>query len=87
MADLQHSAFYNCAKFYLGIHKTIPQDFEVTDAVLDEFNQFLASAKIPFSDQGHVSRSEKGMRSFRQELFKLVVGIRVEVLGMVCELP
>jgi carboxyl-terminal processing protease len=47
---LQHAAFYNFAKHYLGVHKTIPKDFEVNDAVLDEFKQFLANEKIPFSD-------------------------------------
>ena len=47
---LQHNAFFDFGKFYLGIHKTIPQDFEVTNAVLDEFKQFLAKEKITFSD-------------------------------------
>ena len=47
---LQHNVFYNFAKHYLGVHKTISKDFEVTDAVLDEFKQFLAAEKIPFSD-------------------------------------
>ncbi len=47
---VQHSAFFNFAKYYLGIHKTIPKDFQVNDAVLDEFKQFLAKEKIPFSD-------------------------------------
>jgi len=47
---VQHSAFFNFSKAYLGVHKTIPQDFQVTDAVLDEFKQFLAKEKIPFSD-------------------------------------
>jgi carboxyl-terminal processing protease len=47
---VQHSAFYNFGKYYLGIHKTIPMDFEVNAAVLDEFKQFLAKEKIPFSD-------------------------------------
>ena len=47
---VQHSAFFNFAKAYLGVHKTIPKDFEVTDAVLDEFKQFLVKEKITFSD-------------------------------------
>ena len=48
---LQHSAFFNFSKYYLGIHKTIPRDFEVNDAVLGEFKQFLAKEKIAFTDQ------------------------------------
>ncbi|HTS68461.1 MAG TPA: S41 family peptidase [Terriglobia bacterium] len=47
---LQHSAFFNFAKYYLGIHKSIPKDFEVTDNVLDEFKQFLGKEKISLSD-------------------------------------
>jgi carboxyl-terminal processing protease len=49
-ALLQHNAFYSFGKFYLGVHKTIPKDFEVNDGVLDEFKQFLAKEKIPLSD-------------------------------------
>jgi carboxyl-terminal processing protease len=48
---LQRSAFFNFGKYYLGIHKTIPKDFQVTDDVLDEFKQFLGKEKIAFSDQ------------------------------------
>jgi hypothetical protein len=48
---LQRSAFFNFGKYYLGVHKTIPQDFQVTDAVLDEFKQFLSREKIALSDQ------------------------------------
>ena len=48
---LQHGAFFNFGKYYLGVHKTIPKDFQVTDAVLDEFKQFLGKEKINFSDQ------------------------------------
>ncbi len=47
---IHHSAFFNFGKYYLGIHKTIPKDFEVNDAVLDEFKQFLAKENIHFSD-------------------------------------
>jgi carboxyl-terminal processing protease len=47
----QHNAFFEFAKYYLGIHKTIPSDFQVTDAVLQEFSQFLAEQKIQISDQ------------------------------------
>ena len=48
---MQHGAFFNFGKAYLGTHKTIPKDFEVTDAVLDEFKQFLVKEKINFSDK------------------------------------
>lgn len=48
---VQRSAFFNFSKYYLGIHKTIPREFEVNDAVLNEFKQFLATEKITLSDQ------------------------------------
>jgi len=48
---LQHNALFEFGKYYLGIHKTIPHDFQATDAVLQEFRQFLAEQKIPLSDQ------------------------------------
>jgi len=43
-------AFFNFGKYYLGIHKTIPREFEVTDAVIEEFKQFLAREKIHLSE-------------------------------------
>jgi carboxyl-terminal processing protease len=47
----QHSTFFNFSKYYLGIHKTIPSDFEVNDAVLNEFKAFLAKDKVAIADQ------------------------------------
>ncbi len=48
---LQHGAFFNFGKHYLGIHKTIPKDFQVDDPVISEFKQFLDKEKINVSDQ------------------------------------
>ncbi len=47
----QRFAFLNFGKYYLGIHKTIPRDFEVNDQVLDEFKRFLEKESIHISDQ------------------------------------
>jgi carboxyl-terminal processing protease len=47
----EHNAFFEFDQYYLGVHKTIPKDFQVTDAVLQEFRQFLADQKIPLSDE------------------------------------
>jgi carboxyl-terminal processing protease len=44
-------AFSNFSKYYLGIHKTIPEDFQVTDAVMQEFRQFLTKEGFEVSDQ------------------------------------
>jgi carboxyl-terminal processing protease len=48
---LTHNVFFGFAKYYLGIHKTIPNDFQVTDAVLQEFRHYLADQKVPLSEQ------------------------------------
>ena len=71
---LQHSAFFNFAKFYLGVHKTIPQDFEVTDAVLDEFKQFLAKEKIPFSDRDMTANLDFVKNRIRVQLVGSIFG-------------
>ncbi len=48
---LQHGSFFNFSKYYLGIHKTIPRDFQTTDDVLEEFKTFLSKEKIQLTDQ------------------------------------
>jgi len=54
----QHNAFFEFGEYYLGVHKTIPKDFQATDAVLQEFRQFLAQQKIPLPDQELKDNSE-----------------------------
>ncbi len=48
---LQHGAFFNFGKYYLGVHKTIPRDFQVTSETIEEFKAFLAREKIQLSEQ------------------------------------
>jgi len=55
---VQRSAFFNFAKYYLGVHKTIPKDFTVDDAVLNEFKQYLAKENIPFTEQNMQDNTE-----------------------------
>jgi carboxyl-terminal processing protease len=71
---LQHGAFFNFGKYYLGVHKTIPKDFEVTDAVLDEFKQFLAKEKIPFSDLNMTANLDFIKSHIKIELVRFVYG-------------
>ena len=70
----QRSAFFNFGKYYLGIHKTIPQDFEVNDAVLDEFKQYLAKEKIPFSDVDMTANLDFVKNNLRIQLVELIFG-------------
>jgi carboxyl-terminal processing protease len=46
----EHSVFFNFGKFYLGVHKTIPNDFYVNDQVLEEFKNFLSRENLQISD-------------------------------------
>ena len=39
-------ALYDFAQHYLGVHKTIPRDFQVTPEVIDEFNEYLTNEDI-----------------------------------------
>ncbi len=47
----QRNAFFDFGKYYLGIHKTIPRDFESANEVIEEFKRFLEMEKIRISDQ------------------------------------
>lgn len=48
---LAHSAFFNFGKYYLAIYQTVPQNFQVTDGVMDDFKRFLAKEHIALSEQ------------------------------------
>lgn len=69
-----HGAFFNFAKYYLGVHKTIPQDFEVSDAVLSEFKQFLMKEKISFSDQDMTANLDFVKSHIRVQLVGSIFG-------------
>jgi carboxyl-terminal processing protease len=66
--------FFEFGKYYLGIHKTIPRDFQVTDAVLEEFRQFLAEQKIPISDQELKDNSDFIRTRIRSQLVEIIFG-------------
>jgi carboxyl-terminal processing protease len=42
-------AFFNFAKHYLG-NRHVDKNFEITDAVMQDFRKFLDSQKIPFTE-------------------------------------
>jgi len=73
-ALLQHGAFSEFGLYYLGIHKTIPRDFQVTDAVLQEFRQFLAEQKVPISDQDLKDNSDFIRTRIRLQLVDSIFG-------------
>ena len=71
---MQHNAFFEFGKYYLGIHKTIPRDFQATDAVLQEFRQFLAEQKIQISDQDLKDSSDFIRTRIRLQLVDFIFG-------------
>ncbi|HVA01349.1 MAG TPA: S41 family peptidase [Terriglobia bacterium] len=48
---IRNAAFFKFAQSYLAVHQTIPEDFQVSDSVLAEFQKFLADQKIPLSSE------------------------------------
>jgi len=72
---MQHNAFFDFAKYYLGIHKTIPRDFEVTDNVLDDFKQFLVKQKIPLSDVNMTANLDFVKNHIQVELVHVMFGL------------
>ena len=71
---LQHNVLFEFGKYYLGMHKTIPHDFQVTDAVLQEFRQYLAEQKIPLSDQELKDNSDFIRTHIRLQLVDFIFG-------------
>jgi carboxyl-terminal processing protease len=45
-----HNVFFNFTKHYLA-NRSVPQSFQVDDAVLTEFKQFLTAQNIAYTDQ------------------------------------
>ncbi len=66
------NAFFDFAQYYLGIHKTVAEGFQVNNGVMEEFYHFLADKKIPVTPA-----SVAGSLSYVQEQ------IRVQLVGMI----
>jgi len=61
-------AFFNFAKHYLA-NRHIDKNFEVTDAVMQDFRKFLESEKIPFTEADFNEGSDYIKSSIKTELF------------------
>jgi len=61
-------AFFNFAKHYLA-NRHVDKNFEVTDAVMQEFRKFLDAQKIPFTEAELSEGSEYIRSSIKTELF------------------
>src|SRR3984957_13399915 len=51
-----HNAFFNFTKHYLA-NRTVGKDFQVDDAVLTDFKQFLTAQSIPYTEQDFANPS------------------------------
>jgi len=65
---LQHYAFFNFAKHYL-INRHISKDFQVNDAVLQEFRKFLDDEKVTYSEADLVAAQDWVASHIKAELF------------------
>lgn len=72
---LDHNVFFDFAKYYLGVHKTIPTDFETTDAVLDDFKQFLGRDKVSLSDVEMTANLDFIKDHIQYQLVSMIYGI------------
>lgn len=76
-------AFYDFGKYYLGIHKTVPRDFEAGDEVIREFEQFLAQQHIPVSNEEVQENLDFIKKRIRLQLVAVIYGTdeakRIEV--------
>src|SRR6478736_5331089 len=61
-------AFFNFAKHYLG-NRHIDKNFEVTDAVMQDFRKFLDSQKIPYTEADLNEGSDYIKSDIKTELF------------------
>lgn len=69
---LAHGAFYNFGKYYLGVHKTVPQDFTVSPEVLQEFERYLETEHVKVSS-----------RDIQDNLDFINNHIRVQLIGVI----
>jgi carboxyl-terminal processing protease len=65
---LQHYAFFNFSKHYLATH-TVPRDFVVDDAVMQEFKTFLKANTIDYTDAEIAGVNDWVKESIKSDLF------------------
>jgi len=65
---IQHFAFFNFSKHYLATH-TVPKDFAVDDAVMQQFKDFLKSNQIDYTDSDISEVGDWVKESIKSELF------------------
>jgi carboxyl-terminal processing protease len=72
-AMLIHYAFFNFSKHYLATH-TVDKSFQVDDAILQQFKDFLKSQKIEYTDADVTTNVDWVRSSIKAELFTSTFG-------------
>jgi carboxyl-terminal processing protease len=70
----RRGAFFTFGQYYLGIHKTVPLDFEVNQDVMEEFKAFLAKENIQVSDQDLQANLDFIKQRIRLQLVTAIFG-------------
>jgi carboxyl-terminal processing protease len=65
---LQHYAFFNFAKHYMLTHHPT-KNFEVDDAVVQDFRKFLDSEKVPYSEADLLENNDWVRSGLKSEIF------------------
>jgi carboxyl-terminal processing protease len=69
-----HDVFFGFGKAYLGVHQTVSRDFQVDDAVMDEFKRYLQSDGAQLSDQEIQDNLEFIKNHIRLQLIGVIYG-------------
>ncbi|WP_263372588.1 S41 family peptidase [Granulicella cerasi] len=71
---LMKYAFFNYSKHYLATHASVPRDFVVDDAVMNDFKSFLKENKIEYTDADIATNLDWIKSSIKAELFTAQFG-------------
>jgi carboxyl-terminal processing protease len=74
---VQNGAFFSFAQKYLAVHKTIPEDFQVSDDDITEFKKFLTAQKIPVTDADLQANMDFVKLRIRERLIEDIYGSNV----------
>ena len=71
----RNTVFVNFAQFYLTMRGSVNEDFEVTDAVMEQFNDYLRNVGILVPADAWKSDQQFLRMRIKNELFNLVFGL------------
>jgi carboxyl-terminal processing protease len=71
---LQCGPFFEFGKYYLGIHKTIPQDFSPDNQVVDNFRDFVTKKGLTIPDKEAQSNRDFIKDHIRNVLVNMIYG-------------